>query len=306
LGNTLGQIRNTANGTALDTKIPSAASPQTRAEVYDLSSTAGLVKNARAGLKAVACEAIRKWHRVFPDFTFLYAGTVEKPGPVFAKEAQFLFALTRILAPKRVLEIGLGGAASTLAFAEALRQNGGAGHLVSIDVSPEAIARANLLLKVHGLRRFSTILHGFSADPATKARAAAMLGQVDLLMIDGDHSFDAVVSDFERYHDLVATAGVILFHDTGPFPAGYADLVERLPREPNAGAPVPTADGSGIYHRPDVARAVDWILEHHPEFSSLSIHAHSEPSCGIAVLQRKRPFFASDGQPSSAAVPRAA
>jgi predicted O-methyltransferase YrrM len=271
-----------------------------------VSAHARFAMDARAGLKAVLCEGIRRWHRVFPEFTRLYAGTPLRPGPVFAKEAQFLFALTRILTPTHILEIGLGGAASTLAFAEALRQNGGSGHLVSIDVSPQTIARANLLLKVHGLRGFSTILRGSSGDPATKARAAQILGQVDLLMIDGDHSFEAVVRDFQLYHDLVAPAGVILFHDTGPFPAEYADLVRRLPREQTAGAPVPTADGTGIYHRPDEARAVDWVLERYPEFSSLSIHADSEPSCGIAVLQRSRPFFAPDAQASLATVSRAA
>lgn len=266
-----------------------------------MSASKSGLKYARAGLKALLCEAIRRWHLVFPEFTRLYAGTPLKPGPVFAKEAQFLFALTSILAPKRILEIGLGGAASTLAFAEALRQNGGAGHLVSIDMSPEAISRATLLLKVHGLRRFSTMLRGSSADPEIRARAAEAVGEVDMLMIDGDHSFDAVVRDFELYRDLVAPTGVILFHDTGAFPADYVDLAFRLPREPNAEAPVPTAAGTGIYHRPDVPRAVDWILARNPEFSSLSIHADSEPSCGFAVLQRKRPFFAPDTRLSSAA-----
>jgi predicted O-methyltransferase YrrM len=251
----------------------------------------GAFESARARLKATLCEAIRRYHQALPEFTRLYAGTPAKPGPVFAKEAQFLFALTRILMPRGIVEIGVGGAASTLAFAEGLRQNGGTGHLASIEHSPELAARANVLLKTHGLQRQATILVGSSADSAIKAQAAARVAQVDMLMIDGDHSFDAVLHDFELFRDLVAPSGLILFHDTGSFPVRYLDLVEGLPREPNAAPPVLTADRAGIYHRPDVARAVDWILEHYSEYSGLSIHADAEASCGIAILQRHQAFF---------------
>ncbi len=254
-------------------------------------------RNARAVLKAAACEVIRRYHQVAPEFTRFYSGTPTNPGPVFAKEADFLYTLARILMPNRILEIGLGGAASTLAFAEALRQNGGEGRLVSIDTSHEMAARANILLKMHGLKRFATTLLGSSDDPSIREQAAEMLGQVDILLIDGDHSFDGVVRDFQNFHTLVAATGVIIFHDTGPFENRYADQIAKLPREHNAACPIPTADGRGVYHRPDVARAVDWILEQHPEYGSLAIHNMAEPSCGIAILQRRAPFFSPAEQP---------
>jgi cephalosporin hydroxylase len=37
--------------------------------------------------------------------------------------------------------------------------------------------------------------------------------KIDLLFIDGDHSFNAVISDFNMYSDLVAIGGYIVFDD---------------------------------------------------------------------------------------------
>ena len=37
--------------------------------------------------------------------------------------------------------------------------------------------------------------------------------KVDFLMIDGDHSYEGVKSDFEMYRDLVSNNGLIAFHD---------------------------------------------------------------------------------------------
>lgn len=37
--------------------------------------------------------------------------------------------------------------------------------------------------------------------------------KVDFLMIDADHSYEGVKSDFEMYRDLVSDNGIIAFHD---------------------------------------------------------------------------------------------
>jgi len=51
---------------------------------------------------------------------------------------------------------------------------------------------------------------GAGGDPG---RAA-----VDLLFIDGDHSYEGCRLDFEMYRDLVAPDGLIVFHDICMFP----------------------------------------------------------------------------------------
>jgi predicted O-methyltransferase YrrM len=47
--------------------------------------------------------------------------------------------------------------------------------------------------------------------------------EIDLLFIDGDHSYAAVKSDYEMYHPLVARDGLITFHDILEIPAQASD-----------------------------------------------------------------------------------
>lgn len=47
--------------------------------------------------------------------------------------------------------------------------------------------------------------------------------EIDLLFIDGDHSYAAVKSDYEMYHPLVAQDGMIAFHDILEIPAQASD-----------------------------------------------------------------------------------
>jgi predicted O-methyltransferase YrrM len=55
---------------------------------------------------------------------------------------------------------------------------------------------------------------------STRESLRAILGerQIDLLFIDGDHSYAAVRSDYEMYHPLVAEDGMIAFHDIVEIP----------------------------------------------------------------------------------------
>jgi predicted O-methyltransferase YrrM len=46
---------------------------------------------------------------------------------------------------------------------------------------------------------------------------------IDMLFIDGDHSYAAVKSDYEMYHPLVAEDGMIAFHDIIEIPPQAAD-----------------------------------------------------------------------------------
>jgi len=236
-------------------------------------------------LKAASLEIVRRYHRVLPPFLDLYAGRPRRPGPVFAKEAQMLHALTRLLMPTAIVEIGVGGAASTLAFAEALRLNG-RGHLISIDIDSWLTERARMLLRTHGLDEYVTIIDGRSASAETKRYVVEQMPQVDLLFIDGDHSFAGCYGDFDCYHDLLAPAGMVIFHDTAPFPAAQAQWVLNLPPDVGGSPPEWTADGSGIYHRPDVAKVVARILKEERDYSMLSLQTLAEPSCGMAILQK--------------------
>jgi cephalosporin hydroxylase len=76
-----------------------------------------------------------------------------------------------------------------------------------------AMERRNArLLSQIGLR-FHSVL-GDSHDPAVAQPVWDLLQRrVDLLFIDGDHTYEGVLDDFERYHRMVRPGGVIAFHD---------------------------------------------------------------------------------------------
>lgn len=54
-----------------------------------------------------------------------------------------------------------------------------------------------------------------SHDPGTKRRVEAALdgAQLEFLFVDGDHTYEGVKDDFERYAPLVADGGVVALHD---------------------------------------------------------------------------------------------
>jgi len=59
------------------------------------------------------------------------------------------------------------------------------------------------------------LLDGDSASPQTVERVREQLAgrPLDVLFIDGDHSFAGVMRDFKAYRDLVREGGLIAFHD---------------------------------------------------------------------------------------------
>jgi 23S rRNA U2552 (ribose-2'-O)-methylase RlmE/FtsJ len=56
--------------------------------------------------------------------------------------------------------------------------------------------------------------------PSTRERLVEILDgrKIDLLFIDGDHSYNGCKSDFEMYKSLVADSGIMVFHDICLFP----------------------------------------------------------------------------------------
>jgi predicted O-methyltransferase YrrM len=115
--------------------------------------------------------------------------------------------------PKRILEIGTGRAGS----AYFLTKVGGEGSLVvTIDSSPVAKECVDLY------RRYPNqqirAVTGMSHDLATVNTVETIFGEdpVDLLFIDGDHSYDGVKMDFEIYKKFCGEKSIICFHDIIP------------------------------------------------------------------------------------------
>jgi len=68
----------------------------------------------------------------------------------------------------------------------------------------------------------SAFLIGSSHDPATVGKAYGFFKEkVDLLFIDGDHSYNGVLTDWLLYQGLVRPGGIVAFHDCALNIPGY-------------------------------------------------------------------------------------
>jgi predicted O-methyltransferase YrrM len=134
----------------------------------------------------------------------------------------FLFNLTREIKAQEVLEIGLGMANSTLAFLLALQETGGRLTTVEITPSPKAIAR----VEAAGLQDHWQLIRGASQSVRKQFPSGFRL---DILFIDGDHSYDQCKLDYKLYAPLVREGGYIIFHDSATI-AGVIKLTNELKR----------------------------------------------------------------------------
>src|SRR5262249_52886582 len=59
------------------------------------------------------------------------------------------------------------------------------------------------------------LVRGNSHDPSTVERVETLLGgrKVDVIFIDGDHSYAGIRQDFLEYRRLVRQGGIVAFHD---------------------------------------------------------------------------------------------
>lgn len=152
-----------------------------------------------------------------------------------------------------VVEIGVRDGASTSAFLAGLEHSGG--HLYSIDVQP-----CGDLFKGHPQWSF---LQRNSTDLQSILKFIPF--EIDVLLIDGDHSRAGVINDFE-YARQVRAGGMILFHDIAPEerPSGcrdmswpgdavkdvYNELCEALAPMGWTHEELPGRYGMGVLHKP--------------------------------------------------------
>lgn len=170
--------------------------------------------------------------------------------------ASFL-ALLMDLEPRIVVEIGADAGGTLWAWQQLPTKPRVIG--ITMTDGPFGSA-ARVELNAHGCE----VIFGNSHDPATRKELVRILGQhrIDMLFIDGDHTFDGVKQDFEFYQDLVRHGGIVAFHDICDHPsipqvkvkAFWDSLVWQGPREEIITDP-PTWGGIGVLRVPERVRA---------------------------------------------------
>lgn len=145
-----------------------------------------------------------------------------------------LLALVRAQKPKVIWEVGTAAGGTLWALAAALRGSVAARQamFVSIDLpcglfsdnaTIEPADLRALLREASGNRDLEVeVVRGDSATVRLPAR------RPDFVLIDGDHGYDGVHSDWLRYSPLVKAHGLVVLHDILPHATVRGVEVERL------------------------------------------------------------------------------
>jgi predicted O-methyltransferase YrrM len=164
-------------------------------------------------------------------------------------EGALLWRRAQGLRDATVAEIGRSKGGSTLLLAAAV---GEGSHVYSYDLHVKATAGAESdaelrgVLERYGLTERVTLVVGDSRAVEPPAHLC------DVVLVDGDHSYEGVRADFEAWCDRVRVGGHMLFHDAvgGQLSRpheGVIQFVEELER-----------DGRGFVRRESAGTLVDF------------------------------------------------
>jgi predicted O-methyltransferase YrrM len=129
-----------------------------------------------------------------------------------------------------VLEIGSYIGASACCFGAALKEKG-SGKTICIDTwYNDAMTEGKrdtwqeFNKNTASYKEHIVPVRGFSTDVVDEV--AARVKSLDLVFIDGDHSYEAVKADWEAYKHFLRPGSIVVFHDSG-----WAEGVKRVIEE---------------------------------------------------------------------------
>ena len=136
-------------------------------------------------------------------------------------EIAALFKVVEPIKPRTVVEIGTGWGGTLFLFATVA---GPDAILVSLDLPSSLFGRGYPKWKDRLYKSFARdgqkleLVRGNSHQASSMDAVKQCLGsrQIDVLFIDGDHTYEGVKKDFELYSPLVRKGGLIVFHDITP------------------------------------------------------------------------------------------
>ncbi len=131
---------------------------------------------------------------------------------------------------KMICEIGSYIGASACCFGAALHDQDG-GTILCIDTwNNDAMSEGNRNTHAEFTQNTAPYAHlivqvrGFSTE--VRDKVASHWNYLDLLFIDGDHSYSGVKADWDAYQSLLRPGSIVVFHD-----CGWAEGVQRVIQE---------------------------------------------------------------------------
>jgi len=137
----------------------------------------------------------------------------------WAGHMPFLFALIKLMQPRTYVELGVHFGGSFVCACTAARRYSPATQCIGVD-SWQGDIHAGAYDGNAAYAKLQDYLS--TAFPQAKliretfdaARDKFTDGSIDILHIDGFHSYDVVKRDFEHWHQKLSNRGIVLFHDT--------------------------------------------------------------------------------------------
>lgn len=203
---------------------PGAEAPETNsAEAPETSSAEAPETNGADAPEAQAIPEPRRWNDVLSQ---LETGNeldwepmrIVPPDP-WTGHIPLAFWLVKVLRPRAFVELGTHSGNSYFAFCQAMAAFSPAARAYAVDTwqgdehageYDETVFAEVQSFNTQHFRQFSTLLRATFDD----ARAYFPDGEVDLLHIDGMHTYEAVRHDFETWQGALSSRGVVVFHDT--------------------------------------------------------------------------------------------
>jgi hypothetical protein len=162
----------------------------------------------------------------------------------WTRHLPFLFALIRLTRPRRFVELGTHHGCSFFGAVQAVEQHATGTECIAVDTWEGDHQAGHFGSEVHEAVQAALATH-FAPAPQggpwllrsrfSDAAPRFAPGSIDLLHIDGLHTYEAVREDWETWRPKLSARAIVLFHDTRETKGDFG--VWRLWAEISAGRP---------------------------------------------------------------------
>ena len=158
-----------------------------------------------------------------------YIQEITKFPTAWLGHGEFAMNLVKELQPKTIVDLGVDYGFSTFCFAyekigsvygiDWFKGDAHAGHRDTLQVVTDMYKRLKVLAGISDVSFMKSDFNDAAKNWATK---------IDILHIDGFHSYEAVKNDFETWSKFCNDKSVILLHDTQSYPLTVGKFFNEL------------------------------------------------------------------------------